>query len=264
MKTNFKIATCLLLFLFANTEMGCSKFSKMLARGGTEFKIQVETDKEDKKAVVQLAIKIVNSKMNAVGLSGDATEDPDNPNGFIVKLYGSQDDLERSKTFLFTTHQLELRKLVSPPNPSPAQTFPTAAAAQQVVTGEQNILPYPERDGAPERFVIVDKTVIVSGEDIRDAQAVSRNKGDYQISFSLKPDAATKFGDWTGKNINNYLAVVLDNKVQSIAFIKSQIFDSGEITGKFSKELAEDIALSLKSGYLPATMKVVEEKQFDK
>ena len=253
----------LLLFLFANTELGCSKFSKMLARGGTEFKIQVETDKEDKKAVVRLAIKIVNSKMNAVGLPGDATEDPNNPNGFIVKLYGSQ-DLERSKTFLFTTHQLELRTLVSSPNPSPAQTFPTATAAQQAATGEQNILPYTERDGAPERFVIVDKTVIVSGEDIRDAQAVSRNKGDYQISFSLKPDAATKFGDWTGKNINNYLAVVLDNKVQSMAYIKSQIFDSGEISGRFSKEMAEDIALSLKSGYLPATMKVVEEKQLDK
>ena len=71
-----------------------------------------------------------------------------------------------------------------------------------------------------------------------------------------------KFGDWTGKNINNYLAVVLDKKVQSAAFIRGQIFDSGQISDMFTKASAEDIALSLKSGYLPATMTVLEERQF--
>ena len=82
---------------------------------------------------------------------------------------------------------------------------------------------------------------------------------DNSISFSLKPQAAVKFGDWTGQNIGNYMAVVLDNKAQSIAYIKSQISDSGQIDGRFSKAMAEDIALSLKSGYLPATLRIVQE-----
>ena len=265
MKVNIKIPVCLVLIVFSGVELGCKTFSRMLARGGTEFRIEVETSKDDKKAVVQTAIKVTQNKLDAVGLPGDSIEDPDNPNGFIVKLYGSQ-DLEVARKFLFTTYQLELKKVVSPPNPSPVQTYPTAEAAQLIATSEQEVLEYGERIGRTGQFVIVDKNVIVNGDNIRDAQAIPRSDSryDYLISFSLRPQGAAKFGDWTGKNINNYLAVVLDNKVQSIAYIKSQIFDSGQIDGRFTKETAEDIAMSLKSGYLPATLRIMDEKQIPK
>ena len=71
---------------------------------------------------------------------------------------------------------------------------------------------------------------------------------DYQIAFSFKPTGAEKFGAWTGANINQYMGVVLNDEVKSIAFIKSQIFDQGEISGRFTKESAEDLALTLRSG----------------
>jgi preprotein translocase subunit SecD len=82
--------------------------------------------------------------------------------------------------------------------------------------------------------MIVEKDPIVTGEDIRSANAVSRTGSDfrYQIAFTLKPDGAAKFGEWTARNINNYLAVVLDGKVQSVAYIKTQISDVGEISGR--------------------------------
>jgi preprotein translocase subunit SecD len=234
-----------------------------MAKNGIEFRIQIETSEKDKGAVVEQAIRITQNKLNLIKLKGEALKDPKNSNGFIVRIY-SLENLERSKRFLFSTYELELRKVVSPPNPSPVQSFPTAETAKQVAQNDHEVLSYLERFDSKERFVIVEKAVIVNGEDIRDAQAVSiaGSRSDYMIAFSLKPQAAVTFGDWTGKNIGNYLAVVLDKKVQSIAYIKSQIFDSGEITGRFSKEEAEDIAMSLKSGYLPATMKIVEEKQF--
>jgi preprotein translocase subunit SecD len=81
----------------------------------------------------------------------------------------------------------------------------------------------------------------------------------YQIVFSLNKTGADKFGNWTGAHINEYLAVVLDDEVRSIAFIKSQISDQGEITGRFTKQSAEDLALVLKAGALPASVKLVEE-----
>jgi preprotein translocase subunit SecD len=120
------------------------------------------------------------------------------------------------------------------------------------------------REGSESQFVIVEKEAIVTGEHVRSAYAVSRTGSDfdYQISFTLNPEGASKFGDWTGKNINNYLAVVLDDKVQSVAYIKSQISDMGEISGRFTKASAEEIALSLNSGYLPADLKIIEERAF--
>jgi preprotein translocase subunit SecD len=114
----------------------------------------------------------------------------------------------------------------------------------------------------PKQFVVVETPAVVDGSELRDAQAVSRtgNDSDYQISFSFKPGGAQKFGEWTGKNIGNYMAVVLNDEVKSAAYIKSQIFDSGEISGRFSKTTAEDLALTLKSGALPAEIEYQEER----
>ena len=84
---------------------------------------------------------------------------------------------------------------------------------------------------------MVEIPAVVDGSELRDAAAVQGKGGgsDYQISFSFKPTGAQKFGDWTGKNIGNYMAVVLNDEVKSAAYIKSQIFDSGEISGRFQK-----------------------------
>ncbi len=60
--------------------------------------------------------------------------------------------------------------------------------------------------------------------ELRNATAVQASGGvnDYQISFALKPSGADKFGKWTGANINEYMGVVLNDEVKSIAYIKSR------------------------------------------
>ncbi len=115
---------------------------------------------------------------------------------------------------------------------------------------------------APKQFVVVEYPAVVDGSELRDANAVSRTgtENDYQISFSFKPAGAQKFGDWTGKNIGNYMAVVLNDEVKSAAYIKSQIFDQGEISGQFTKKTADDLALTLRSGALPAKIEYQEER----
>ncbi|MEO6391111.1 MAG: protein translocase subunit SecD, partial [Pyrinomonadaceae bacterium] len=69
-----------------------------------------------------------------------------------------------------------------------------------------------------------------------------------------------KFGAWTGANLNQYMGVVLNDEVKSIAYIKSQINDSGQIDGKFTKESGDDLALTLRSGALPAPIEYQEER----
>ncbi|MEO5860740.1 MAG: hypothetical protein ABIR33_17545 [Pyrinomonadaceae bacterium] len=240
---------------------GCKTVSRALNKSGTMFVVEVVQDGSYAAVSVERSVKVVQSRLNAVGIDGEV--DQTGGNRFEVKIFGAA-DLEKVRRFLFTTYKLELKKVVSPPSPL-FQTYPDQEKANAAASEEQQVLPYSEREvNDKPQYVIVEKVPIITGEEIRSAQAVSRtgSESDYQISFTLKRDGAEKFGDWTAKNINNYLAVVLDDKVASVAFIKSQISDAGEISGRFSKAMAEEIALALNSGYMPWKLKVIEEKPF--
>ena len=116
-------------------------------------------------------------------------------------------------------------------------------------------------EASPQTWVVVEAPAIVDGSKLRNATAVQSRAGadDYQIAFSLRPEGADTFGAWTGAHINDYIGVVLNGEVKSIAYIKSQISDQGEITGRFTRESAEDLALTLRSGALPAPVKIIEE-----
>ncbi len=95
---------------------------------------------------------------------------------------------------------------------------------------------------------------------VRQPRSRAPAREDYQIAFALKPGGAQKFGAWTGANINEYMGVVLNDEVKSIAYIKSQISDQGEISGRFTKQSADDLALTLRSGALPAPIEYQEER----
>jgi preprotein translocase subunit SecD len=258
-----------ILVLFAAALMlglsvfGCNTLSGLVDSGGTVYVVEVDTKDPNRAEIIDRVVKILESRMNFAGIDGVASRSGDADNRIEVKINGSP-DAEVLRMFLFTTNRLELKKVVSPPSPAPAQTFPTIEKAQERVTTGQQILPYVESEFGPSQFAIVEKEPIVTGEHIRNAQAISYtgSDADYQISFTLNKDGAAKLGQWTNRNIHNYIAVVLDDKIQSVAYIKSQITDQGEISGVFTKAEAEGIARSLKSGYMPAMIRVIEERQF--
>src|SRR5207245_6275136 len=83
---------------------------------------------------------------------------------------------------------------------------------------------------------------------------------EYDSSFSRKPSGAAKFGAWTGANIDQYMGVDLNEEIKSIAFIKSRIDDQGQIEGHFTKESADGLVLTLRSGALPAGIQYTEER----
>src|SRR5690606_2058122 len=228
---------------------------------------------------VNQAKKIIESRINTYGVKEPTIQNQGSPtSGQILLQMPGVDDPERVKALIGAESNLALMKIVSAANPAPVTTYPTIDAAKASLGGtvpaNRKILPYAERDEptaaagqtpdqkAPTKYVVVEYPAVVDGSELRNAEAVSRTgaQGDYQITFQFKPSGAQKFGDWTGKNTNNYMAVVLNDEVKSAAFIKSQIFDSGEISGKFTKESAEDLALTLKSGALPAKIVYQEER----
>ncbi len=240
------------------------------------WSLPVAAQKILKEQAVTQAEKIIESRINSFGVKEPTLQRHGAAeSGQILLQMPGVEDPERVKKLIGAESRLSLMKIVSPANPAPVQTFPTKEAAVQSVGGtvpnNRLVLPLTERDTAdeanaqnqqPKQWVVLENPSVVDGSELRDAAAVSRtgSESDYQISFSFKPGGAQKFGEWTGKNIGNYMAVVLNDEVKSAAYIKSQIFDSGEISGRFTKATAEDLSLTLKSGALPAKIEYQEER----
>jgi preprotein translocase subunit SecD len=226
------------------------------------------------------AEKIIISRLDAVGVAEPLVQrhGAQGSHEILVQMPGIHDP-ERVKQLLKAESKLELVHVVSPPSPN----LKTYDSEQEAITSlgttapsNRRVLPYTERTeptaagqtGADEnarkqkKWVVVESPAVVNGDELRNASAVQGRGGteDYQIAFSLKPSGADKFGKWTLANINEYMGVVLNNEVKSIAFIKSQITDSGEIEGRFTKQSAEDLALTLRSGALPAPIEYQEER----
>jgi preprotein translocase subunit SecD len=226
------------------------------------------------------AQRIIESRLDAVGVAEPLVQRHGSQasHQILVQMPGIHDP-ERVKQLLKAESKLELVHIVSAPSPQSAQTYNTEEEAKASLGGtvptNRRVLPYAERNeptaaGQPasddaqkqKKWVVVESPAVVDGNELRSANAVQAQGGgdSYQIAFALKPTGATKFGNWTGANINEYMGVVLNDEVKSIAFIKSQINDQGEISGRFTKQSADDLALTLRSGALPAPIEYQEER----
>lgn len=225
------------------------------------------------------ADRIIRSRLDAVGVAEPLVQrhGAQTAHQILVQMPGISDP-ERVKELLKAESRLELVHVVSPPSPSAIQTYFTQeeaiASLGGTVPANRKVLPYAERDEPTDasstdkttekqkKWVVVQWPAVVDGRELRNAVASTGRTGgtEYQIQFSLKPSGAEKFGAWTGANINQYMGVVLNDEVKSIAYIKSQIYDQGEITGRFTQQSAEDLALTLRSGALPAPIEYLEER----
>ena len=226
------------------------------------------------------AQRIIESRLDAVGVAEPLVQRHGSQasHQILVQMPGIHDP-ERVKQLLKAESKLELVHVVSPPSPQSVQTYNTEEEAKASLGGtvppNRRVLPYAERNeptagGQPatdeaqkqKKWVVVESPAVVDGSELRSANAVQAQGGgdSYQIAFALKPNGAQKFGSWTGANINEYMGVVLNDEVKSVAYIKSQINDQGEISGRFTKQSADDLALTLRSGALPAPIEYQEER----
>tara|TARA_B100001063_G_scaffold224675_1_gene232870 strand:- start:1392 stop:2945 length:1554 start_codon:yes stop_codon:yes gene_type:complete len=109
---------------------------------------------------------------------------------------------------------------------------------------------------------IVSKRIILSGENLLDAQPRMNNEtNETVVSFTLDRVGAKRFGKATSKGIGKQLAIVLDGKIISAPVIRDTIASgSGQISGGFTFQSATDLALLLRSGALPAPLNIIEER----
>ena len=113
---------------------------------------------------------------------------------------------------------------------------------------------------ARESMLPIRKSVVVSGEDLVDAQPSFQN-GQPVVTFRFNPLGGRKFSKITQENVSKRLAIVLDGKVISAPVIREPILGgSGIISGRFTTQEAQDLALLLRAGALPAPLTYLEER----
>src|SRR4029434_7025236 len=186
---------------------------------------------------------------------GDASERLRNERGVaepIVARYGARDqilvqlpgvsDVRRAKEIIRSTARLELRLVNQGP-------FPSREAAMQAfnnaLPADDEILPgKTEGSGAGgtagSAYYVVKKVSAVAGNDLSNAQQSLDQFNRPAVHFTLKQDAAMRFGTFTEANIGRPMAIILDGRVMSVATIQGRITDSGQITGITREEMRSE------------------------
>jgi preprotein translocase subunit SecD len=179
----------------------------------------------------------------------------------MVQLPGVT-DVRRAKEIIRSTAQLKLTLVEQGP-------FPNRESALQAfnnnVPPDVEVLPGRQEGGgtagtAGTVFYAVKRSAAVTGRDLRNAQQSLDEFNRPAVGFTLKQDAAGRFGNFTQTNLGKPMAIVLDNRVMSVATIQGRITDSGQIFGSFTPQEVADISLMLRSGALPAGLTYLEER----
>jgi preprotein translocase subunit SecD len=205
-------------------------------------------------AVAQ-AVETIRNRVDEFGVSEPliAREGSDR---ILVQLPGI-DDPKRVKDLIKNTAFLELSLVENGPSTEAALL---AATGGKVPDHLKLVESRAEAGGRERTFYLVRKQSVITGRDLKNARPAQGQFGASTISFFLTAAGSQKFGAATGANIGKQLAIILDNRVQSAPKIDDRITDSGIIKGSFTPEEANDLALVLRAGALPAGLTYLEER----
>jgi preprotein translocase subunit SecD len=203
---------------------------------------------ESVKAVEQ-SIEKIRRRVDALG-----TKEPSitrqGTNRIVIEAPGESDP-ERLKDVIGKTAKLTFQMVDDSVTPEDQQ-------AGRIPPDDQ-ILPMDEKRAPP---LVVKKRSVVTGEMLTDAsQGFDSQSGAATVNFRFNGVGSQRFGQVTAANVGKLFAIVLDGKILSAPRINTPITGgSGQITGNFTPESANDLAVLLRAGALPAPLTVIEQR----
>lgn len=209
-----------------------------------------------KERAFQQALETIRNRVDEFGVSEPVIQRQGmSGHRILIQLPGIK-DVERAKSIIGRTAQLRFQ-MVKDSAPSKEEL---TAAYDGNVPDEFVILRGTGRGDRGKWYYLLEKEARVTGNDLESAFVGTDEYGMPGVDFVLKSAAAHKFRQLTSKNIGRELAIVLDGQVQSAPRIQSTISKRGQITGNFSSDEAQDLALVLRAGALPASVVYLEER----
>jgi protein-export membrane protein SecD len=195
-------------------------------------------------SAVDQSIEIVRRRIDELGTT-EPTIQRQGADRILVQVPGL-DDPARLKALIGQTAKLTFR-LVD-----------VTARAEAPPAGSEVVYD----DSSPPQPYVLRRRVVVSGENLVDAQpAFDQQTNEPIVTFRFDSSGARRFGQVTQENVGRPFAIVLDNKVISAPVIREPILGgSGQISGSFTVEGANDLAILLRAGALPAPLTILEER----
>src|SRR3984893_4039904 len=205
---------------------------------------------ERTRQTIDQSIPIIEKRINELGLV-EPTIQRQGTDRILVQVPGLGDP-RRLLDLLGRTAKLEFRLVDTTMSPQDA--------AQGRAPSDTEVL-Y-EKMGDQRIPVLVKKAALVEGADLTDAQAsFDQRTGEPIVNFKFNSTGARKFGRATQENVGRPFAIVLDNEVISAPVIREPILGgSGQISGSFTVETANNLAILLRAGALPAKLTVIEQR----
>ncbi len=223
---------------------------------GDEYKVTLtpEAVLKTKKQAVDQAIETIRNRLDQFGLA-EPTVARQGKDKILVELPGikSAEEEQRARELISRAAQLELMAVDEERKMRVYNMTPAEAAEYGDV-----ILPDAENPG---NKYLVKEIPILDGSMLTDAQVAFDRNNRPVINFSLNSEGAQIFGDFTGKNVGHHLAIVLDGEVYSAPVINERIGGGhGQISGNYTVEQAQDLAIALRSGALLAPIFMMEKR----
>ena len=236
--------------------------------GKTNFSLDLMGSymRDARESTVRQALETIRRRVDALGVAepvlqiyGRSGQEIDDQ--IIVELPGV-DDPDRVKSLIANTAQLELRLVKKDQDTRYSSVESAVSASGGKIADGYEILPYREDRGEQSRleYLIVSKIPVITGKDLKTARKTSDSNGRPAVGFFLTSDGSKIFARATEQHVGEQLAIVLDDVVSSAPVINERIESEGIIHGSFTVQQADDLALLLRSGALPASLKVLHEQ----
>jgi preprotein translocase subunit SecD len=214
------------------------------------------------KKTVQQAIDAIGERVNKLGVSEPVIQEYGlGKDQILVELPGVENESDIEK-IIQGTNRLEIHAVVGGPYKD-EQTAAASIGGSLPSDDELKSFTGVIGSGSSESSVyILQRQYIVGGQDFRSADpGVDQNTGRREVSFTLTNEAGDRFYDYTSKNVNHSMAVVMNDQIKEVANIESAIRDSGRITGAFSQDEVLALSKLLGEGALPASLAPLERRQ---
>jgi preprotein translocase subunit SecD len=230
-----------------------------LKPAGSDYQMTIRPTEaqEMRKRTIETSIRTIESRINGLGLAESVVVPRGRDESEILVQLPGVDDPGRIKQLIQTAAVLELYEVKDGPFPSEADA---RAKHGGVLPLNTKLLRGAGRNEGNTGYLLVTRNPVIRGSDLRDARPVQGELGKWETNFVLTQDAARRFERFTEANINNRLAIVLDNQWRSAPTIQNRISDQGRITGAADQTEASDLALVLRAGSLPASLVYLEER----
>jgi preprotein translocase subunit SecD len=217
---------------------------------------------ELKTRAVAQAIETIRNRIDALGVSEPVIQEHGLGQYQILVQLPGVDDPARVKEIMQSTAMLEIKQSLGGPYSSEQQALQEHGGVyppDAVLMPGRSIGSTRDSEGG-QVWYLISRASAVTGRDLRDAQPSRDENGQPAVHFNLSGEGGRKFYSFTSAHVGDNLAVVLDNKVQEVAVIREAIRDTGVINGRFTEQQTRDLAMVLRSGALPASIKYLEER----